>query len=137
MLSRVPAPSICFSTSSALTIWKSRSCARVGIGICGHQPVGALHLHSVPGVVEQCHVGALDLLAEVGHQAIERRLVEIALRTATNQHEARLPQRVGDQLCVVARIGEALDVLIAGVADHQRDAAVAFLRVRSKRSSSR
>ncbi len=99
-----------------------------GIGIDRQQPVLSLHLHAVPGVIEQRHVGTLDLPAEVLHELLEMGLVEVGLGAAADHRKAETSQRVCDQLCVIAGIGEPLDMPISGVADHQRDAVLILLR---------
>ena len=74
------------------------------------------------GIIEQRDVGALDLPAEILHGDIHRRLVEIELGAAADQGEAERAKRIGHQRRVVAGVIEPGDVLIGGVADHQRDA---------------
>ena len=51
-----------------------------------------------------------------------RRLVEIELGAAADQGEAEPGERLGHQRRIVAGIVEPGDVLIGGIADHQRDA---------------
>ena len=74
------------------------------------------------GIIEQRDIGALHLAAEILHGGVHRRFVEIELGAAADQGEAEAAERIGHQRRVVAGIVEPCDVLIGGVADHQRDA---------------
>jgi hypothetical protein len=76
----------------------------------------------VPRKIEQCDVGTLNLLPEALNSAVERGLVEVKLHAATNEGEAKILQRIGQQRSVVRRIIERADVLISRIAYHQRDA---------------
>ena len=92
------------------------------IGADRHQIIRSVHLNAVAGIVEQRDVGALDLPTEVLHGGVERRLVEIELGASADQGEAEAEKRIGHQHRIVAGVVEPGDVLIGGIADHQRDA---------------
>jgi hypothetical protein len=60
-----------------------------GIGANRHEVVYTAYLHTVTGIVEQSHVGALQqLIAEALHRPVEAGLIKVDLRTAANQREA-------------------------------------------------
>ncbi len=121
-LSRVPEPCIWRSTRLTSVIWKSTSASRVGLAPTGHEIVGARDLHAVAGIVEQRDVGALHLTAEALHRDVHRALVEIELGAAADQREAEQAQRLRHQARILGGIVERRDVLVGGVADHERDA---------------
>jgi len=75
----------------------------------------------VAGIIEQRHVGALDLPAEILNGGIHGGLVEIELGAAADQGEAQTGERFRHQRRIAAGVVEPGDVLIGGIADHQRD----------------
>ena len=58
-------------------------------------------------------------VGEIAHLGVERALVEV---DAEDDVEAGALQRRGDLVGVVDRIGKLRDLLVGGVADHERDA---------------
>src|SRR5262249_4261096 len=76
------------------------------------------------GVVEQADIGALELIAEVLHQAPKFCLVEIELCGAANEREAERTQGIGHQTRIVCRIAEPRHVHVSGIANDQRHAPV-------------
>ncbi len=99
------------------------------VGVDRHQIVGAVYLHTVTGVVEKRDIGSLNLLAETLYDLVQRRLVEVELRAATDQREAKFGECFGHQPGVVTGIVEARHVLIGGVADHKRHAPLRCRRI--------
>jgi hypothetical protein len=85
----------------------------------GNEVVAPGHLQPVPGVEEDGRVGVFQEVGEIAHLGVERALVEV---DTEDDVEAGALQRRGDLVGVVDRIGELRDLLVGGVADHERDA---------------
>jgi hypothetical protein len=105
------------------------------VGIDRHQEIGAVHLQSVPGIIEQRDIRVRDGTAELGDRMVEADLVQVEQGIAADHGEPGRLQAAGHQPGVVARVGQPPDRGIGAVADHQRDSRAArrearLLRVR-------
>ena len=121
MLVRLRAEKSWRSTQSAWTPTRSRSASSLDDAVDGQQIVDAVGLHAVAGEVEQpdgVRPGRAQLAAEIGDGALHR----VLLAVDQQRHlEADAAQRRGHQLAVRHRVVQRVDLLIAAVADHQRD----------------
>ncbi len=91
---------------------------RLGPRVDRQQQVLAVVLNGVPGIVEQGHVGAGQMRADGVLKVFDRGLLDVVEK----QHvEVEVGERVGDQLGVVARVGQRRERILA-VADDDRRA---------------
>ena len=74
------------------------------------------------GVIQERHLGALNLLAEGLHGSVEACLVEVELGSTADQGEAERLQGAGHELGVIGGIGELGHVAIGPVVDDEGNA---------------
>ena len=82
-----------------------------------HQVVASLHLHAVPGVVEQANA-RLERVAELAHRLVHLRPARVF---NADHPEAQLVQRCGHCARIVERVAERHGFVV-GIADRQRHA---------------
>src|ERR1700730_2134317 len=72
------------------------------------------------GEEEHTDIRAHQSFGKVAHGVVHAGLVEIELRAATDQAEAKAAQRGGEIVGIIARILQLASVNIGRIADHQR-----------------
>ena len=90
------------------------------LGIDRDQIIGAVHLDAVAGVIDHGDIGIAGAVGEIAQRA--PRLGRRQIVAGIDDIEAGILQRRGDRGAVIDRIGQRRDVLIGGIADHQRHA---------------
>src|SRR4051812_44950826 len=80
-------------------------------------------------VIKQGYIRPFGSLAEGLHCLIEARLVDIFQSTAADERKAKRLQSFSDQVSVIPWIGQAANVLVIEVSDHQRHATLRLLRI--------
>ncbi len=88
--------------------------------IDGNQVVPAVHLDAVAGVIDHRDIGIARAIGEIAQRAtgLGRRQVAAGI----DDVEAGVLQRRRDPGAVVNRIGQRCDILVVGIAQHQRHA---------------
>ena len=88
--------------------------------IDGDQVVAAVHLDAVAGVIDHRDIGIARTIGEIAQRAtgLGRRQVAAGI----DDVEAGVLQRSRDFGAVVNRIGQRCDILVVGIAQHQRHA---------------
>jgi hypothetical protein len=94
------------------------------VRVDGNEIVRAAELDAVAGIVEQRDVGALHLCPEALHGAIEAGLVQVDLRTAAGQREAKPAQGVGDEPGVARRASQRRNAGVFRIAHDEGDTLV-------------
>jgi len=106
------------------TIERKRLVVDVGIafqaGVDRDQIVGAIDLNAVAGIIDHSDIGIAGAIGKIAQRAAGFGGGNIA--TEIDHIEACILQRRCHHRAVVHRIGEGCDILVGGIADHQRDA---------------
>jgi len=107
-------------------IQRNRLVIGVGValqhGVDRNEVVGPVHLEAVAGIIDHGEIGIARLLGELAQRTPHFGVFEIA--AGFDDVEGGLFEHVGDGGGIVGRIGKRNDVLIVGIADHERDALV-------------
>ena len=86
------------------------------------QIVGAVHFDAVSGVINDRDIGVACDVRELANGATDH--CNSKIRAAVDHVKAGIAQQLRDGGRVIDRIGQSGDVLIGGIADHQRNALV-------------
>jgi hypothetical protein len=98
----------------------------IGVGIAFERRidrdgvVDAVDLEPVAGEIDHGDVGAAGLVGEIAQRTTHLHIFQVEPRN--DLVERGLPEHLGDGGCVVDGIGQRRDILVAGIADDERDA---------------
>jgi hypothetical protein len=96
------------------------------LGIDGHKVIAAVHFDAVAGVVNDRPVGAGDLVLELGEHLPHLADAEIVVLDDLGKGGGL--ERGSDIACILLRIGQLGDCLVARIADDQRHALLGLRR---------
>jgi hypothetical protein len=96
--------------------------ARPQLRIDGNEPVAAIDLHAMAGIVDDGDLRARGLAQEFADHALRAGAIEI---DAFGHGKADAAKTLCDGAGIVGGVGQRLDVRVGAIADDERDAAPA------------